>query len=133
MRSFDGEEDAQVVDGQVTGRSEPQPAFRPVGTGPIYTVQGQPMNPSQQAYQQAYGPGIDVTGLVDLGVGVATDPRSRALALFVKIPLLGYVALSSKMPALVRLGAAALAVMEALEVAQRQDELQQMLPPGWQP
>lgn len=124
MRGFRGEEDAQIVEGQVTARTGPQPAFRPAEQrGPIYEV-----DPSYRPdpYQQAQypdGSGIDLTGLVDTGVTFASDPTSRSIAKLLSLPLFTYVALSGKMPPLIRLAALALGVMDALEIAQRGPEL----------
>ena len=54
--------------------------------------------------------------------------RARAIALFVKVPVLAYVALSDKMPALVRLGALALAALEVREIARQAPQLEALLP-----
>ncbi len=54
----------------------------------------------------------------------AVDPlakwqgRARAMTIFIKIPLLTFIALHDKTPALVRLGAGLLAIWEAVELAQ---------------
>lgn len=119
---FEGEEDAEVVEGQVTGRSEGPRFVPPVqARGRIYEAQPE--------YNAA---GIDVTGLVDAGVGLATDPRSRTVALFVKVPLLAYVALHHKMPALVRLAALGLAVVEGMDLFQnRRAEVEAAMPAEW--
>jgi hypothetical protein len=123
---FQGEEDAVIIEGEVTGRSEGPRFVQPVqARGPIYET-----DPSAgQGYEQ--GMGVDLTGLVDQGVSFASRPQSRSIALLVKVPLLAYVALSPKMPAVVRLAALSLGVMEALEVLQRQPEYEEMLPEGY--
>lgn len=129
LRGFRGEEDAQIVEGQVTARLEPQPVYRPAEQrGPIYEVDPSYRPDPYQSAQYPAGDGLDLTGLVDTGVTLASDPKSRTLALLVKVPLLAYVALSDKMPPLVRLAALALGAMEALEISQRQPELVEMLP-----
>ncbi len=66
------------------------------------------------------------------------EARARALALFVKVPLLAYVALHKDMPVLVRLGAAAMAFLEASEIAKQSGvqvptELPSWVPPEWVP
>lgn len=119
---FQGEEDAQVVDGQVTGRSEPN---EPMFVQPAQ-ARGRIYEPGVQ--YESEGSGIDVTGLVDVGLTFATDKRSRAVALLVKVPLFAYVALSDKVPPLVRLGAALLGAMEVLEAVQPKGELTQIVP-----
>jgi hypothetical protein len=123
---FQGEEDAVIVEGEVTGRSEaPRVVQRAQARIPIY----EPDPSVQYGYDQ--GSGVDLTGLVDQGVSFASRPQSRSIALLVKVPLLAYVALSPKMPAVVRLAALSLGVMEALEVLQRQPEYEEMLPEGY--
>lgn len=117
MARFRGEEDAVIVEGQVTGRSGVRPVEQ-VRAGRIYEVDP----------YAAQGQGYDVTGLVDAGVSLASNPRSRTLALLVKIPLFAYVAFSHRMPPLVRLAALGLGAMEALEALQRQGEIEQTLP-----
>lgn len=137
MRGFRGEEEAEVVDGTVTQRQEKgyqtDPVYQPAEQatqGRIYEVdQSQQYTPdaSQQYDPSQYTPagsGVDLTGLVDAGVGLASDPKNRTLALLVKVPVFAYVALSDRMPGVVRLAAAALGVMEALEAVQRQDDIQ---------
>lgn len=118
---FEGEEDAEVVEGEVVGRST-GPAYRPAGPERIYQVE-------QEPYAAPDGQELDLTGLVDAGVGLAMDPKARALALLVKVPLLAYVALSDKMPVLVRLAAAGLGAAEVLEALQRQRDYEQLVPP----
>lgn len=123
MARFRGEEDAVIVDGEVTARSDGPRFTQPAqARGPIYET-----DPSAQQYGQGY----DVTGLVDAGVSLASNPRSRAVALLVKIPLFAFVALSDRMPPLVRLAALALGGMEALEALQRRGELEQQIPAEW--
>jgi hypothetical protein len=133
MRGFRGEEEAQIVEGQVVARADAHPAFRPAEQrGPIYEV-----DPTYQAdpYQSAQYPGgIDLTGLVDTGVTFASNPTSRSIAKLLSLPLFTYVALSGRMPPLIRLAALALGVMDALEIAQRGPELvdfQQSVPPEY--
>lgn len=120
---FEGEEDGEVIDGEVIGRSEPLRQVAPPGNGPTYV----PFNPD--AYAQADASGFDVTELVGAGVGLAMDPKARALALIVKIPVFAYVAFSARMPLLVRLAAAGLGAAEVLEALQRRQEIESFVPP----
>jgi hypothetical protein len=122
---FEGEEDAEIIEGQVTGRSGAP--FRPVeeirAERPIYQVDPRYVAQEQGvAYQQ--GSGVDLTGLVD----AATQPGGRAVALLVKVPLFAYVALHPKLPGLVRLTAGVLGALEALEALQRAPEYEALLP-----
>lgn len=126
-------EDAQIIDGTVTARQDAAQTDPFVAATQAAQQSFDPQQAAQQA--QAYGPdssnyydsggyvdpttGVDVTGIVDAGVGMAMNPRSRNIALFVKVPLLAYVALHEDLPGLVRLTAAVLGVMEALEAADR--------------
>jgi hypothetical protein len=134
MRFCGEEEEAQIVEGQVVARTEPrQPMFRPAEQrGPIYQVDPQ-YRPDY--YQSAAdGSGIDLTGLVDTGVSFASDPKSRSIAKLLSLPLFTYVALSGKMPPLVRIAALALGVIEALEIAQKGPELVDFMPAQeWSP
>jgi len=118
MARFRGEEDAVIVDGEVTARSDEPRFTQPVqARGRIYEVDP----------YASQGQGYDVTGLVDAGVSLASNPRSRAVALLVKIPLFAFVALSDRMPPLVRLAALGLGGMELLEALQRQGEIEQQM------
>lgn len=126
---FQGEEDADIIDGEVVGRSEPQvqqwqgrstPGPQQIPVDP-YVVAGDPGG----GYAPA--PGIDLTGLVDVGVNFASQQQTRSLALLVKVPLFAYVALHRKMPLAVRLGAAAFGVMEFLEALQRAPDYEQLV------
>lgn len=139
---FDGEEDGEVVEGEVVDRfytpqvPKPPPvpqwdpgAFWAGGSVPPQGASGPGMwTVDQSAGSQAApaGAGFDATGLVDAGVSLASNSKSRSIALLVKIPLFAYVALNHKMPPLVRLAAAALGAMETLEVFQRQSDYQQI-------
>lgn len=121
MRFSGGEEDAviidgPIVDGQVTERQESAqsagPKYSPAGNPRIYSV--------EESYDPYYGSqavdpgGFDVTGLVDMGMSAAADPRARGLTMLVKVPLLTYIALNSKLPPIIRLGAVLLGVLEVL-------------------
>lgn len=117
---FEGEEDAEIIDGQVVDRASPPPMEELHGPGPGVTM----LNTQQPNSQAQYLP----PDVADKILQLATDQRSRALALFVEIPLLGFIAFSPKVPGLLRLGAAGIAVMRAVEVAQRQAELETYLP-----
>ncbi len=118
---FDGEEDAvivdgPIVDGHVTARQESAqsagPKYSPAGNPRIYNV--------EQSYDPYFGTqavdpgGFDITGLVDVGMSAAADPRVRGLSTLIKVPLLTYVALNSKLPPIIRLGAVVLGVLEVL-------------------
>lgn len=129
---FRGEEDAEIIDGEVTGRSEPQVQQWISAAQP--GVQQIPMDPNVIAGAPGGytpGPGVDLTGLIDVGVNFASQQQTRSLALLVKVPLFAYVAMHRKMPVVVRLGAAAFGVMEFLEALQRAPDYEQMmqLPP----
>ena len=120
---FRGEEDAEIVDGQVTARQESP--LRPAES------QRQQIYQVDPSYVDPQGQGFDATGALDVGVGFATDSRARTIALLVKVPLFAYVALNGKLPPIVRLVAAGLGVMEALEAIERQPELESMYEQGF--
>ncbi len=95
--------------------------------------------PTQQAVpqtvQQLKTDDWNTRGVIDLSnhqqVGLplaAYEERARAISLFVKVPVLAYVALSDRMPMLVRLGAAALAALEVREIARQSEQIEAMLP-----
>jgi hypothetical protein len=65
---------------------------------------------------------------IDSVANVAVGAHARAAALFLKLPFFAYVALNGRMPPLVRLGAAVLGVWEAMEIASRQQEIEEMIP-----
>lgn len=56
------------------------------------------------------------------------EQRARALSLFVKVPLLAYVALNRDMPVLVRFAAMGLAALEIRDVAKAAGQVELMLP-----
>jgi hypothetical protein len=135
---FGEEEDAEYeeVDGQAR-----------MGSGTIYSTTKPPVQasgggttilgggaPAQQAAQPAapaysYGQGNAVPSEVaDQLLSLAMDQRARALSLFVELPFMAYIALHPRMPGFVRVGAAALGFVRAVEVVQRQKELEQYLP-----
>lgn len=145
----DDEEDADVVDGQVIGTtSSPD-----VGQSSSSSAQSAgPVPPPQvftkeQAEAAAAGRGVIVlkvdanawppsgdgpaapayTDITDEFLNVAMNQRSRAYALFLEVPFFAYIALNRNMPGLVRVGAAVLGVMRALEVTERQAEFEQYL------
>lgn len=145
----DEEEDADVVDGSVTARTDvPDTDEQPIaGTVrfPSDVPQGQtapyqvdltgssapppPPSVSQEPYLATLpsGAGVDATQLLDLGMTLASSRRAQTAALFVKVPLLAYVALSDKLPGVVRLGAAVVGAMELLQVLRRREQTEAML------
>ena len=100
-----------VVDGQVIGKTD-QPVITqlgPVPGGPDITqppIQGQMMTVAPD----------------DL------ETKARAFAMFVRIPFFLWLTLDGKMPPLVRLGAAALAVWDVRQIYLQQGEISAALP-----
>lgn len=128
---FTDEEDAEVIDGEVTHR------FGTVNVQPHTTSPGTVMfNPPAGGYPDtnpatATGTGVGPVVPSDVAAKIlelASDQRSRAIALFVEVPFLAFVAFSPKVPGLLRVGAAALGFVRAVEVAQRQRELESYFP-----
>jgi hypothetical protein len=137
MGPFGDEDDAElvgdVVDGQVIGSTTAQAP--------------PPPPPSQEPVVQAFTPemaaqargvvvlkldpsnytGTAPVDITDEFLALAMNRRSRAYALFLEVPFFAFVALSPKLPGLVRVGAAVLGVMRALEVTERQAEFEQYL------
>lgn len=56
------------------------------------------------------------------------EQRARALSMFVKVPLLAYVALNKDLPAIVRLAALGLAALEVREISKQAGQVELMLP-----
>lgn len=56
------------------------------------------------------------------------EQRGRAIALFVRVPVLTYVALNSRVPMAVRILAGALAAWDAFQLAQQSQEIEALLP-----
>lgn len=87
-----------------------------------------PYDPTADPYSDAPPP--TVVDPVALAAAMAADQRGRAVALFVEVPLLAFVAFSPQVPGLVRLGAAALGIYRAVEVATQHQEWEVLLPQG---
>lgn len=126
MGPFDYEaaDDAEVIDGQVTARQETAQQF----VSPEQQYPDAPdFNPPQisqdygpdasQAYDPSY-PGVDVTGIIDSGVQLATAPGTSSIWFFMRLGVFGYIALDDEAPGLARLAAFALAAKEVLTAAQ---------------
>ena len=128
FRAADAIVDAEVV-------SEPQSVSSPPRRSGVVYLHSPPIEPQFQASS------LDQTGAdypiqqdpFDQVAALSTDKRARAISLFVKVPLFVYVALSPKMPALVRLGAGALAVWEAMQIASQQKEIEQTFQEAYGP
>lgn len=56
------------------------------------------------------------------------ERRARALSMFVKMPLLAYVALNKDLPAIVRFAALGLAALEVRDIAKQAGQVELMLP-----
>lgn len=135
----DDEEDAElvgdVVDGQVIGRTDPAPPppepELPPGVGVVSGARPGvvvlKIDPNFQQQGQGAPAQPQFTDITSEFLDVAMSERSRAVALFLEVPFLAFVALNRDMPGLVRLGAAALGVVRVLEVTQRQAEFEQYL------
>ncbi len=61
------------------------------------------------------------------------DKRARAVTLFIKVPLLAFVAFNDKTPGLIRLGAGLLALWEASQLARSAGEVEQTVTQWAQP
>jgi len=100
-----------VVDGQVIGRKD-QPVITQLGPVPG---------------------GPDITQPVVQGQMLTSAPddletKARAFTMFVRIPFFLWLTLDGKMPPLVRLGAAALAVWDVRQIYLQQNEISAALP-----
>jgi len=129
----DAEVVGEVIDGQVIGSSAPpsQQQQQPVLDLHVLTPEQAAasrgvivlkIDPNNWPPREGSPPPQDIT---DEFLAVAMNQRSRAYALFLEVPLPAYISLHRELPGLVRIGAAALGVMRALEVTQRQAEFEQ--------
>lgn len=74
-----------------------------------------------------------------VGGAISLDPdalakyeqRTRAIALFLKVPLLTVIALHPRVPGMLRLGAGMIAVWEAWQIASQEKDIEAMLPDGF--
>lgn len=135
MGPFGDEEDAEfgdVVDGEVTGEVHKvtgAPGVTRVPIGPDSPPPVDPYHYTPDPYTPAdAGQRVLAPEVADRILQLATDKRSRAIALFAEIPFLAYVAFSDDVAGPIRLMAAGLGLMRVIEVAQRQQELEQYLP-----
>lgn len=111
-----GIDPSQVTDAEVVGET----SMPPVSVMP-------PRHGINQVQSAAY---LDQNGnlvmptVAELAV---VEKRARAISVFVRVPTFAFVALSGKMPVLVRLAAAGLLVLEAMDLAREQgyDPLEQ--------
>jgi hypothetical protein len=131
MGPFGDEEDAEIVDGQVIGSSPPQQQQQPSPMPGLNVLTQATANrgvivlkidPNNWPPRDGAPPPQDIT---DDFLAVAMNQRSRAYALFLEVPFLAYIALQRDLPSLVRVGAAVLGVLRALEVTERQAEFEQ--------
>lgn len=102
---------------------------------------GQPMAAAQSVYQvvpevNQVRPNYPANGVVNLNpVDLQTnmpagqielyEKRARAISIFVRIPFFAFVALHDRTPPLVRMGAAALGIWEALQLARNVAQVEQ--------
>jgi len=106
----------EIVDGEVTGGSN---------FGATPTVVNRIPTPAEVAAWQAAQSGSSQTSLAATSV---TEQRARALVLFVKVPLLAYLALNNRLPPLARFAVGGLAVWEAIQIAQSTREISNLFP-----
>ena len=118
----------EVVDGQVTGYGS-VPAYAPPGghttqLGPDPgTAAPPPADPNQYVPQSSFFP-VGPSASPPPALNLTADSRGRAIALFVEVPLLAYVALTPGISGLVRLAAAGLGVYRVAQVMGPSYELQ---------
>jgi hypothetical protein len=111
---FTGEEDAEYVE---VGTPGPQAVPTVERHVPNYEARGV-INLSQDVVLNP-NPAMNVDALA------MYEKRARAVTLFIKVPFLSYLALNSKLPPMVRLGAGLLALWEATQIARGQTEIEQ--------
>jgi hypothetical protein len=98
-----------------------------------YTELPSQMQPEPQLDYAVSQPDFSARDVVRLNVDTGANPslepalyerRARAVTLFVKVPLLTFVALSEKTPTLIRLGAGLLALWEASQIYRGAGEIE---------
>lgn len=112
------------------GDEEEEAEFYPAGVQEEPVPESAPAAPTVSQVKPSY----QARDIVDLRVDASANPspqlalyerRARAVTLFVKIPLFGYLTLNDKLPPLVRLGAGLLAIWEATQLARGQAEVEE--------
>ena len=107
----------EVVDAEFTDVGAPPVQVKPPRPGIIN------INEVTAAHPGAIGPGEQ-----QFIIPLADEQKIRAVALFIKVPFFAYIALNSKVPTLIRAGAALLCGWEAIQIARSADAIENMLP-----